>query len=110
MSSLAGNSKAAQGQWQVRTVKRGWATLAPALQGALTQAMCQIQDRVEILVDPSTRSWVSDADPALRARCLVYEAYPLDRKMGKAGGEAPRPVRWRAGAGPAAVDAWASER
>ncbi|CAL1143425.1 unnamed protein product [Cladocopium goreaui] len=51
---------AGSGQWQVRTVKRGWATLAPALQAALTQAMSQIEDRVEILIDPDTRTWVRD--------------------------------------------------
>eukprot|EP00913_Durusdinium_trenchii_P034332 g32122.t1 len=34
---------AGSGQWQVHTVKRGWATLTPALQGALTEAMSQSQ-------------------------------------------------------------------
>lgn len=94
---------AGSGQWQVRTVKRGWATLAPALQAALTQAMSQIEDRVEILIDPDTRTWVRDVhhvDAATRARCQVYEAFPIDRKMGKVGGEAPRALRWRAGAEP----------
>eukprot|EP00490_Sorites_sp_Unknown_P003738 CAMPEP_0114641190 /NCGR_PEP_ID=MMETSP0191-20121206/2117_1 /TAXON_ID=126664 /ORGANISM="Sorites sp." /LENGTH=106 /DNA_ID=CAMNT_0001853199 /DNA_START=49 /DNA_END=369 /DNA_ORIENTATION=- len=69
---------AGSGQWQVRSVKRGWATLAPALQAALTSAMSQIQDRVEILIDPETRTWVHDVhdvDAATRARCQVYEAY-----------------------------------
>ncbi|CAE6911182.1 unnamed protein product [Symbiodinium sp. CCMP2592] len=94
----------AKGHWQVHTTKRGWASLAPALQDALSRAMSQSEDRVEIHIDPATsRVWMPDkaaADPARRSSCLVYEAFPLDRTIGKVGGEPPRPVRWRVGAGP----------
>ncbi|CAE7878775.1 unnamed protein product, partial [Symbiodinium microadriaticum] len=94
----------AKGHWQVHTTKRGWASLAPALQDALSRAMSQSEDRVEIHIDPATsRVWMPDkvaADPARQSSCLVYEAFPLDRTIGKVGGEPPRPVRWRVGAGP----------
>ncbi|CAE7863400.1 unnamed protein product, partial [Symbiodinium necroappetens] len=94
----------AKGHWQVHTTKRGWASLAPALQDALSRAVSQSEDRVEIHIDPATsRVWMPDkvaADPARQSSCLVYEAFPLDRTIGKVGGEPPRPVRWRVGAGP----------
>merc|ERR1711988_255425 len=77
------------------------APLAPALQGALTAAMQSDQERVEILIDPSTRSWIQNisiVETVVKEQCCVYEAFPRDRRMGKVGGEPPRPVRWRAGA------------
>lgn len=80
-------------------MKRGWAPLAPALQPALDAAMSSTAERVEVLVDPVARSWVPDpaaAGEAIRQRCVVYVALPLEQKMGKVGGEPPRPVRWRA--------------
>mmetsp|Transcript_43763 Transcript_43763/g.102123 ORF Transcript_43763/g.102123 Transcript_43763/m.102123 type:complete len:133 (+) Transcript_43763:55-453(+) len=78
----------AKGRWQVKTVKRGWATLAPSLQEALTEAMLQTKDRVEIRIDPATsRAWVPDGLEILETEAtpsfLAYEAYPLDRTVGK---------------------------
>jgi len=87
------------GEWEVHTVKRGWAPLAPALQPALNAAMDAAAERVEVLVDPVVRSWVADpamVAEAVRQRCVVYVALPRQRMMGKVGGEPPRPVRWRA--------------
>ncbi|CAE8621491.1 unnamed protein product, partial [Polarella glacialis] len=101
LSSPVSGLGGGDGQWEVHTVKRGWAPLAPALQGALSRAMAAAEDQVEILIDPSTRSWVPDPaalNEAARERCSVYAAFPRERKMGKVGGEPPRPVRWRSGA------------
>eukprot|EP00928_Gymnodinium_smaydae_P030983 TRINITY_DN22893_c0_g1_i1.p1 TRINITY_DN22893_c0_g1~~TRINITY_DN22893_c0_g1_i1.p1 ORF type:complete len:577 (-),score=63.77 TRINITY_DN22893_c0_g1_i1:358-2088(-) len=89
------------GVWEVFTVKRGWAALAPALQPALDEAMGarSSADQVDILVDPVARAWVPNpmaVDEIVRHRCVAYAAFPSDRKMGKVGGEPPRPIRWSA--------------
>lgn len=60
--------------------------------------MALSQERVEIMIDPSTRAWLPDITAvaeARRQRCALYVAMPHERRMGKVGGEAPRPVRWR---------------
>jgi len=78
-------------------VRRGWAPLAPALQAALDFAMASNEDRVELLIDPTSRAWLPNSpaiDEARRRSCAVYVALPKERRMGKVGGEAPRPIRW----------------
>lgn len=85
-----------EGQWEVDTVRRGWAPLAPALQSALDFAMASSAARVEILIDPVERAWLADpstVDEARRRRCAVYVALPKESRMGKVGGEPPRAVR-----------------
>lgn len=86
------------GDWEVHTVKKGWAPLAPALQPALDAAMASTAEMVEVLVDPVARSWVPNPAAVgddVRHRCVVYLALPHQQLMGKVGGEPPRPVRWR---------------
>lgn len=85
------------GSWEVDTLRRGWAQLAPALQDALDFAMSSGQERMHMLVDPTTKSWIRDAstvDEVRRRSCSIYVAYPREQLMGKVGGEAPRLVRW----------------
>jgi hypothetical protein len=87
--------------WEVHTKKRGWAPLAPALQPALDAAMASNEERVELLIDTVARSWVPNpaaVDDTTRQRCVVYVALPRERKMGKVGGEPPRPIRRQASA------------
>jgi len=96
------------GAWEVDTLKKGWAPLAPALQPALDLAMgtTPLQERVEILVDLATKMWVQrgaagstqvddEEEQILRARCLVYVVFPPEGTMGKVGGAPPRQIRWR---------------
>jgi len=88
------------GHWEVDTVRKGWAPLSPWLQPALRWAMSLQQERVEILIDPHTRTWLWDPASDLlgekrRSQCDVFIAHPLERRMGKVGGERPRQVRWK---------------
>jgi hypothetical protein len=56
------------------------------------------EERVELLVDMLARAWVPDsanADDMVRERCATYVALPRESKMGKLGGEPPRPIRRR---------------
>jgi len=97
----------ALGFWEVHTVKKGWAPLAPALQPALDSAMRMSLERVELLVDPIARAWVPNpdaVDEAIRRRCAVYVAYPLECTMGKVDGAPPRPLRRRSAATPSSAD------
>jgi len=90
----------AGGVWEVHRKKQGWTPLAPALQPALDAAMATAAERVELLIDTATRSWVPSSaalDEATRHRCTVYVAFPRESKMGKLGGEPPRPIRRRSG-------------
>jgi len=87
------------GEWEVHTVKRGWAPLTPALQPALHAAMASLEEKVEILVDVASKAWVPHpalVDAAIRERCVAYVAMPKQCALGKVGGEPPRPVRWQA--------------
>jgi len=89
-----------RGEWEVHTVTKGWAPLALALQPALDAALVASPrvERVEILLDPTAKSWVAEPDSVsdnVRRRCTVYVVFPLEQKMGKVGGESPRPLRWR---------------
>lgn len=88
------------GVWEVHRKKQGWTPLAPALQPALDDAMTSAAERVELLVDTAMRSWVPSSaavDEVTRQRCAVYIAFPRESKMGKLGGEPPRPIRRRPG-------------
>jgi len=85
--------------WEVHTVKKGWAPLAPTLQEALSCAMeDDTVERVEVFIDVAARSWIQDpstVDDTARARCVVYAVFPRESKMAKVGGELPRPIRRR---------------
>lgn len=94
----------AGGCWEVHREKHGWTPLAPALQPALDAAMASNKERVELLIDTSSKAWVPDADEAAMRRCAVYVALPRESKMGKVGGEPPRPIRWRPSTWTDAVD------
>ena len=85
------------GVWEVDTVKNGWKPLAPALQSALDTAMAMSVDRVEVLIDPVSRTWymdVASADDEVRQRCTWYVVFPRRQEMGKIDGAPPRSVRW----------------
>lgn len=87
-----------EGEWEVHTVKRGWAPLTPALQPALHAAMASPEEKVDILVDVASKAWVPQpalVDASIRERCVAYVAMPQQRALGKVGGEPPRPVRWQ---------------
>jgi len=94
------------GEWEVHTVKRGWAPLTPALQPALHWAMGSLEEKVEILVDVAAKAWVPEpalVDDSIRERCVAYVAMPQQRALGKVGGEPPRPVRWQPRVAPTIV-------
>lgn len=68
-------------------------------------------ERVELLIDPETMAWVREpVDEARRRSCMVYVAWPRERRMGKVGGEAPRPLRWLPGPPPPPAAALAEGR
>lgn len=78
-------------------MKNGWKPLAPALQSALDTAMAMSVDRVEVLIDPVSRTWymdVASADDEVRQRCTWYVVFPRRQEMGKIDGAPPRSVRW----------------
>lgn len=82
--------------WEVHRAKTGWTPLAPALHPALDAAMNSSAESVQLLIDTAARSWVPNPnllDEEARRRCAVYVAYPRESKMGKLGGEPPRPIR-----------------
>lgn len=87
---------ATESGWEVHRAKTGWTPLAPALHPALDAAMNSSAESVQLLIDTASRSWVPNPnllDEEARRRCTVYVAYPQESKMGKLGGEPPRPIR-----------------